>query len=120
MLVQHLPPPAALPDAFHAQPAHPGAEVGPGLGGSSGADDLLVLACLPREHWRQVRSNNPQDRVYKEVRGRTDVVGIFPNRDSVIRLLGAILIEQNDEWAVSRRYMSEDLLSQVQGLFSPV
>jgi putative transposase len=75
--------------------------------------ELLAFYQLPAEHWSKLRSTNPLERVNREVGRRTDVVGIFPNDAALLRLAGMLLIEQNDEWLVARRYLSQESLELV-------
>ena len=76
-------------------------------------EDILAFYDFPKEHWRQIYSTNPLERVNKELKRRSAVVGIFPNRASVVRLLGSLLVEQNDEWLVGRRYFSEASMRKI-------
>ena len=81
--------------------------------------DLLAFTAFPKQIWRQICSTNPQERLNKEIRRGNDVVGIFPDRAALIRLLGAVLAEQHDEWAESRRYLGLDVLSKSRTVGEP-
>ena len=76
-------------------------------------EEILAHMEFPSEHWRQISSTNPLERLNKEINRRTRVVGIFPNEGSLVRLIGAVLAEQNDEWAVCRKYMSRHSLARI-------
>lgn len=80
-------------------------------------EDVLAFMDFPEKHWRKIHSTNPLERLNREIRRRTDVVGIFPNPKSALRLIGMLLVEQNDEWMVNRRYFSLESMELIKGLY---
>ena len=75
--------------------------------------DILANMAFPQSHWRRIYSANPLERLNKEVKRRTNVVGVFPDRDSVIRLVGSLLMEADDEWQIGRRYFSQASMKEL-------
>ena len=76
-------------------------------------DDVLAYKSFPRSHWAKIHSTNPLERLNKEIKRRTNVVGIFPNEAAVTRLVGALMLEQNDEWAITRRYLTLETVAAI-------
>jgi transposase-like protein len=76
-------------------------------------DDVLAYMSFPVEHWSRIYSTNPLERLHREIRRRTDVVGVFPNGDATLRLVGMLLLEQSDEWEAERRYFSQESMRRL-------
>ena len=83
-------------------------------------EDLTAFAAFPLEHWRKIWSTNPLERLHREVKRRTNGVGVFPNDESIVRLVTAVILEQHDEWAVAeRRYLSETSMARLRQMEAP-
>ena len=80
---------------------------------SEAEEDLLAYMAFPQDHWARMYSTNPLERLNREVKRRTDIVGVFPDQESVLRLVGSILLEIDDEWQVERRYFSQDSMRKL-------
>jgi transposase-like protein len=76
-------------------------------------EDVLAYMTFPQAHWETIRTTNLLERLNREIKRRSDVVGIFPNREALLRLVGSLLIEQNEEWAIGRRYMSAETMALI-------
>jgi len=79
----------------------------------NGLSDTLTFMAFPREHWSRISSTNPIERINREIRRRTRVVGVFPSVASAMRLIGMILLEQTEDWYAGKRYMSEESMQQL-------